>query len=53
MKLSKSLLHAILVAVTVGTISSCEKIKAGEGKKASTENPKTGIPEGCPACGMG
>ncbi len=58
MKLSKSLLKAMLVAVTAGTIISCEKAKVDEGKKAAIQNPKTGtpevtIPEGCPACGMG
>lgn len=54
MKLSKSILQAILVAVTAGTIISCEKASVDEGKKPDIQNPKTGnIPEGCPACGMG
>ena len=59
MKLSKSLLQAMLIAVTAGTIISCEKPKFSEGKKAILQNPKTdtipgdSIPEGCPACGMG
>ena len=59
MKLSKSLLQAMLVAVTAGTIISCEKPKVNELKKTSLQNPKTGnaptdsIPQGCPACGMG
>ncbi|MEO7800664.1 MAG: hypothetical protein ABIR81_01620 [Ginsengibacter sp.] len=61
MKLSKTLLRTILVAVTVGTMSSCEKATVGEEKKVATENPKSGgntqasesSPEGCPACGMG
>jgi len=59
MKLSKSLLTAMMVAVTAGTIISCEKPKILESKKAVTPNSKTGItpsdtiPEGCPACGMG
>lgn len=54
MKLSKSLLQAILVAVTAGAISSCEKPTVDEGKKPATENPKPGnFPEGCPMCGMG
>ena len=59
MKLSKSLLQAMLVAVTTGTIISCEKPTIVEGKKAALQNPKTGtaptdsIPLCCPACGMG
>ena len=54
MKLSKTLLQAILVAVTAGAISSCEKPAADEGKKPATEKPTKGsLPDGCPACGMG
>jgi hypothetical protein len=59
MKLSKSLLTAMMVAVTTGAIISCEKPKISEGKKTVIPNSKTGIspsdtiPEGCPACGMG
>jgi hypothetical protein len=54
MKLSKSLLRAMLVAVTAGTIISCEKPKVDEGKKPAIQKSNPGnIPEGCPACGMG
>ncbi|MEP6947947.1 MAG: hypothetical protein ABI863_01670 [Ginsengibacter sp.] len=54
MKLSKSLLNAILVAVTAGTIISCQKPKVDDGKKPGTEkSKKSGVPVSCPACGMG
>jgi len=55
MKLSKTLLRAIIVAVTVGTISSsCEKPSAEEMKKKTTEKKELkNTPDGCPACGMG
>ena len=54
MKLSKSILQAMLVAVTVGVISSCEKPKVDDGKKPLIEKVKKGsTPVGCPACGMG
>ena len=54
MKLSKSLLRAMLIAVTAGTIISCEKPKVDEGKKPTTEKSQAGSePQGCPACGMG
>jgi hypothetical protein len=64
MKISKSLLQAILVGAVVSTAStSCEKIedandtileKANEVKvlEAVTPDPKP-IPDNCPACGMG
>ncbi|MEJ7586437.1 MAG: hypothetical protein WKI04_02625 [Ferruginibacter sp.] len=54
MKISKTLLQAMMVAVTAGIISSCEKPSADAGKKPATEKSKAGnVPEGCPACGMG
>jgi len=54
MKLSKTVLQAMIVAVTMGIISSCEKPCPEEGKKSATEKPKSGNePVGCPACGMG
>jgi hypothetical protein len=54
MKISKSLLNAMLVAVTAGTIISCQKPKVDDGKKPTIEKPgKGGVPVSCPACGMG
>jgi len=54
MKLSKTVLQAMIVAVTMGTISSCEKPSQEEVKKSATEKPKPDSePVGCPACGMG
>jgi hypothetical protein len=55
MKLSKTLLHTIIVAVTVGTISSCTKaVEEKATHQNESNNPKTeSVPEGCPACGMG
>lgn len=53
MKLSKALLQAILVAVTVGAISSCEKPTVDAAQKSAKETPKEHTPDGCPACGMG
>lgn len=51
MKISKLLLQAILVAVTVNTItSSCTKEKQPP-LESTTNNKKA--PSGCPACGMG
>lgn len=56
MKVSKTLLQAIVVAVTVGTTVSCTKSVDG---KPKTTNNKTKtdstyvIPDNCPACGMG
>jgi hypothetical protein len=52
MKISKILLHAMVVALATGTISSCQKQKLEKSKKAATEKPKPN-PESCPACGMG
>jgi hypothetical protein len=55
MKLSKTLLNTIIVAVTVGTISSCTKSVEEKATQQNEPNkPKTeSVPEGCPACGMG
>jgi hypothetical protein len=51
MKLSKSLLTAILIGIAVQTtVSSCTKDKAPEPKE---QKEKTNFPDGCPACGMG
>ncbi len=66
MKLSKSLIQAILVGVTLGTAESCTKtalIPEEQTHKCTTEcpekcSPATNVPEPvftdpCPACGMG
>ena len=57
MKLSKTLLKAMMVAVTVGTAVSCSKSVDGKLKKDAEKTSKTDstytIPGGCPACGMG
>ncbi|MEO5893986.1 MAG: hypothetical protein ABIQ31_27255 [Ferruginibacter sp.] len=54
MKVSKTLIQAMLVAVTAGLISSCEKPGVDAGKKVPTEKSKTtSYPDNCPACGMG
>ncbi len=51
MKLSKSLLQAIAIAVTVTTISSCANDKVIDPKSPNGEQQK--VPLNCPACGMG
>ncbi len=53
MNLSKTLLNAMLIAAAAGTIISCEKPKVSDAKKPGTTKHKTGIPDNCPACGMG
>jgi hypothetical protein len=55
MKVSKTILQAMMVAIAVGTISSsCKKPGADEMKKNTTEKKQSqNIPESCPACGMG
>ncbi len=66
MKISKSLLQAIAVAVAVGvTQGSCTKIEEKLLKKDSESDPKCGLEDpqcnpddkdetfDCPACGMG
>ena len=58
MKLSKSLLSAIVIGIAVQTVA-CKKekdptdvrIKLEAKKTGNTNNP--GYPENCPACGMG
>ena len=51
MKLSKSLLQAMAVAVTVTTISACAKDKVINAKDSKTGQQQ--VPYNCPACGMG
>ena len=54
MKLSKSLLQAMLITVTAGVICSCEKPRADEGKKPATEKINNdSATDSCIACGMG
>ena len=54
MKLSKSLLQVLLVAITAGSISSCKKPTTEELKKKETLQTNTSnTPGNCPACGMG
>jgi hypothetical protein len=53
MKLSKSLLQAMVLAVTVASISACEK-PAPVKEESSKQKPKSDSSYvGCPACGMG
>lgn len=61
MKLSKSLLSAIVIGIAVQTVGSCSKEKDPtdaktklEAKKAEgNKNTPSTYPENCPACGMG
>lgn len=61
MKISKTLLNAILVAVTIGTMSACTKsVESKANKHSDKKNPKTENTDStqqtgscCPACGMG
>lgn len=60
MKLSKSLLSAIVIGIVVQTAGSCKKEKDPTDARTKLEAKKTGsnkntptYPENCPACGMG
>lgn len=54
MKLSKSLLSAILIGIAVQTtVTSCKKDNQTDPKKKEAKGPKQQMPDGCPACGMG
>ena len=54
MKLPKTLLTAMLIAVTTGTICSCEKPVADATKKSVKQKLETqGNTNNCPGCGMG
>ncbi|HEY6899977.1 MAG TPA: hypothetical protein VI233_05015 [Puia sp.] len=61
MKISKTLLSAIVLGLTVQAVSSCHKTNlTAEQKKAEAEKKKTEqttsqptYPDSCPACGMG
>ncbi|HOZ80306.1 MAG TPA: hypothetical protein PLY34_20085 [Ferruginibacter sp.] len=54
MKIPKTLLQTIVIAVAAGSIASCKKptdeIKAA---KEKTEKTTPKAPDCCPACGMG
>jgi hypothetical protein len=55
MKISKALLGAIVVGITVQTTVGCSKKDTPELKKQAAKDGK-GIPQApdnCPACGMG
>jgi hypothetical protein len=55
MKLSKALLSAILVGVTVQATTSCNKKEDPEPKTTATQASGNGAKEpiNCPACGLG
>ena len=55
MKLSKSLLGAIVIGIAVQTtVTSCKKDHSDpKPKEQKKEEPKNAFPDGCPACGMG
>lgn len=60
MKLSKTLLSAILVGITVQAATSCTKTSGLPGQKIQAEEKKNLehptpnlYPDNCPACGMG
>lgn len=53
MKLPKTLLSAILIGITVQTLTSCEKEKTPDPKEKQKQEEKRQMPDGCPACGMG
>lgn len=57
MKISKTLLQTIAVAVAISTSAACTKSVDGKSKKFFDKKTKTDstcvIPYGCPACGMG
>lgn len=55
MKLSKALLGAIVVGITVQTTVSCAKKNAPDPKEQTAKAEKEPVrpPDNCPACGMG
>jgi hypothetical protein len=56
MKLSKSLLSAILIGIAVQATPSCKKEKqtpATNKENKGNENTPPPSPASCPACGMG
>jgi hypothetical protein len=53
MKLSKTLLSAIMIGIVVQTGTACKKDKESISAKAKKEAKKAGQKDSCPACGMG
>jgi hypothetical protein len=60
MKISKSLLSAIVIGIAVQATTSCTKEKEPNDARAKKEAAKGGnkttpttYPQNCPACGMG
>ncbi|HLG38336.1 MAG TPA: hypothetical protein VI461_01670 [Chitinophagaceae bacterium] len=54
MKLSKSLLTAILIGIAVQTtVTSCSKDIPDPQKKEVKKEGEKNVPDNCPACGMG
>ncbi|WP_158267511.1 chryseobasin-related MNIO class RiPP peptide [Adhaeribacter arboris] len=56
MKLSKTLLSALLLGITVQTTTSCEKKELPQpnsGKEESSKEQGKEAPVNCPGCGMG
>lgn len=54
MKISKTLLSAVMIGIAVHAASSCKKDKTDPEKKIPpVVKKKTQEPYNCPACGMG
>jgi len=53
MKLSKSLLSAVMIGIAVHAATSCKKDKPVPEKKVPPVVKKSPTPINCPACGMG
>ena len=55
MKLSKSLLSAILIGITVQATSCTkdENLPQPDSEKETNSKTKTKVPDNCPGCGMG
>ena len=53
MKLSKALIGAILIGITIQT-TGCDKDESTKpDTETAPESKKKNIPDNCPACGMG
>jgi hypothetical protein len=53
MKISKSVLQAVAIAVVVTTVTSCAVTSVDPEKERITKTKKTTPSYSCPACGMG